>query len=360
MTNDVVFSQQGCLGIIALNRPKALNALSSKIMGAMSAQLSLWRADENIQAIILQHSGGKAFCAGGDVREVHAAQQANSLFDKIELIRVEYFLDHQIATYPKPIIALIDGITFGGGAGISLHTAFSVATENTLFSMPEARIGLFPDAGVDRLLCGLEGSFGVYLGLTGARLKAADMCAFGLAQYYLEAEQIPEILRKLSASKNINKESINAILQGNIAAEPLDYTEEMKQWIADTFCFKETQQILEKVHLDQDNPALSDSLRSLAKTALEAMEESSPLSLCVTHQLLSRPAMPLRQTLQQNYALVQNCLEGGDFYEGVRALLVDKDRKPNWRYKNVALVDQSVVDGFFNPLLPELDYLVST
>ncbi len=361
MTEDVLFSRRGHVGIITLNRPKALNALSIAMMRRISEQLMLWYAEDTIQAVLLNHSAGKAFCAGGDVREVYSTAQASSLSEKTELIRVEYFLDNLIATYPKPVIALIDGLTFGGGAGISLHTPFTVATENTLFCMPEVRIGLFPDAGVDRLLCGLEGSFGVYLGLTGARLKAADMLACGLANYSISAERIPEILDRLYHTKSLCKAVIDDIFQNNgTATEEPEYTLEMRNWIAETFCFEKTGDIIKKVRADAANMALSLNIRDIAATTQQAMQLGSPLSLCLAHRILSHPPMTLTDTLQQNYTVGQNCLEYGDFYEGVRALLIDKDQNPNWKYDQVSSVEQSTIQSFFKPLLPALDWKLST
>lgn len=356
MTNDVLFLRQGHVGVITLNRPKALNALSAAMMRNIHAQLIQWRTDTDIQAILLNHSGGKAFCAGGDIREVYGGKHSNSLADQVEVLRIEYRLDHLISTYPKPVIALIDGMTFGGGAGLTLHTPFTVVTENTLFCMPEVRIGLFPDAGVDRLLSGLEGSFGVYLGLTGARLKAKDMQELGLAEYSIASQEIPATLQKLYSAHHLSRQTINAILQQKTSEQAPEYTPEIRHWIAETFGLDHPGAIIAKVCQDQSNPALPDTIRRLAETASEAMQAGSPLSLCLVHEIIRKPPMSLVDTLQQNYTVGQNCLKYGDFYEGVRALLIDKDQNPDWKYPDVASVDSGIVQKFLQPILPPLEW----
>ena len=354
MTDPVLFARQGRLGLITLNRPEALNALNSVMIDRIMTQLADWATDDNIQVIVLQKSTGRAFCAGGDVREIYHTGHSHPDDPDAPLLSIEYTLDYALATYPKIVIPLIDGITFGGGAGISLHAPHAVATENTLFTMPEVRIGLLPDVGVDRLLAALPGRIGLFVGMTGFRLAAADLLRLGLVRYCVASAALDDLIATLAAQESLDSDLINELLATAPPAilEPPRLEDPHQQWIARTFGLPDP----ESIHAACRRTAEHDDepLKTLAQNALDSMDAGSPLSLHLCHRLLSAPPLPIDEALQRNYILGQHCLIEGDMLEGVRALLIDKDNAPKWRYANLRDVPDTIFEDFCVPLSPPL------
>nr|XP_054492202.1 3-hydroxyisobutyryl-CoA hydrolase, mitochondrial isoform X4 [Agelaius phoeniceus] len=296
---EVLLEKKGGAGIITLNRPKALNALNLPMIQKIYPQIKTWEQDPETFLIIIKGTGGKAFCAGGDIR---AITEAGKVGDKLiqDFFIGEYRLNNAIGTCKKPYVALIDGITMGGGVGVSVHGHFRVATEKTVFAMPETAIGLFPDVGGGYFLPRLSGKIGYYLALTGCRLKGRDVLKAGIATHFVESEKLPALEKDLIALKSPSKEKI------------------------------------------------ADLLNSYHMKTINKM---SPTSLKLTlRQLREGASMSLQEVLRMEYRLSQACMKGHDFYEGVRAVLIDKDQSPKWKPAALEEVSDEFVDNCFKPL----------
>uniref|UniRef100_A0A8C0IRD5 3-hydroxyisobutyryl-CoA hydrolase n=1 Tax=Chelonoidis abingdonii TaxID=106734 RepID=A0A8C0IRD5_CHEAB len=298
-TAEVLLEKRGCAGVITLNRPKALNAFNLSMIRQIYPQLKTWEKDPETFLIIIKGTGGKAFCAGGDIRVITDAGKVGDRLAQ-DFFREEYTLNNAIGTCQKPYVALIDGITMGGGVGLSVHGHFRVATEKTVFAMPETAIGLFPDVGGGYFLPRLPGKIGYYLALTGFRLKGRDSQKAGIATHFVESEKLPALEKDLIALKSPSKENV------------------------------------------------ADVLNSYHMKTLNKM---SPTSLKMTlRQLREGASMNLQDVLIMEYRLSQACMNGHDFYEGVRAVLIDKDQVPKWKPATLEEVTDEFVDNCFKSL----------
>uniref|UniRef100_A0A8C1D2N6 3-hydroxyisobutyryl-CoA hydrolase n=1 Tax=Cyprinus carpio carpio TaxID=630221 RepID=A0A8C1D2N6_CYPCA len=287
--SEVLFEKVGNAGVITLNRPKALNALNLTMIRHIYPQLKKWDKDSETDLVIIKGAGDKAFCAGGDIRAITEAGKAGDSLTQ-DLFREEYILNNTIGTYQKPYVALIDGITMGGGVGLSIHGRFRVATEKTLFAMPETGIGLFPDVGGGYFLPRLQGKLGLFLALTGFRLKGRDVQRVGLATHFVQSDKIVSLQKDL---------------------------------------------------VDLKSPSNSDV--TLAKM--------SPTSLKLTfRQIQEGERMSLQEVLVMEYRLSQACMRGNDFYEGVRAVLIDKDQSPKWKPSTLSGVSEQAIEECFSSL----------
>jgi len=321
---DIVFANDGQIGFATLARPQSLNALTLSMIHALHHQLTRWQEDNSIHAVIIKADSGKAFCAGGDVRWLYEAGRKQDSA-QMQFFRDEYRLNDAIHQFKKPYIALMDGITMGGGVGISLHGSYPVATEKFTFAMPETGIGLFPDIGASYLLARCPGAVGVYLGLTGNRISGADALAIGLVKHYVSSECLSQLIENL---KNTDL-SVNTIQQ---ISSCLNYYA-----IADTD--SQLRKDMEKInHFFAKNSVieimeeLKNSSDPWAVKTLEILQQKSPLSMAVTFkQITDAQSLSLTQCLEVDYCLVEHFMAGHDFYEGVRALLVDKDKTPHWK-----------------------------
>ncbi|NP_001383558.1 3-hydroxyisobutyryl-CoA hydrolase, mitochondrial isoform 2 [Gallus gallus] len=314
---DVLLQKQGGAGIITLNRPKVLNALSFKMIQQIYPQIKAWEQDPETFLIIIKGTGEKAFCAGGDVRAIADAGKAGDTMTR-DYFREEYRLDNAIGTCKKPYVALIDGITMGGGVGLSVHGHFRVATEKTVFAMPETAIGLFPDVGGGYFLPRLSGKIGHLLALTGFRLKGRDVLKAGIATHFVESGKT-KIDQEKEFVLDEHMERINSIFSANSMEE-----------------------IVQK--LKQDGSPF-------ATKQLEAINKMSPTSLKLTlRQLREGATMSLQDVFTMEYRLSQACMRGHDFYEGVRAVLIDKDQSPRWKPAALEEVSDEFVDNCFKPL----------
>jgi enoyl-CoA hydratase len=331
---DILFEVQGALGLITLNRPKALNALTLDMVHAMSERLEDWAEDSDIHAVLVRGAGEKAFCAGGDVLAL--ARPGNDAF--IEgFFRDEYRLNRMIYRYPKPYIALVDGITMGGGVGVSVHGSHRVAGERTLFAMPETGIGMFPDVGGTFFLPRLPGALGMYLGLTGARMKAADCLYAGVAHYFVPADRHGDLLAGLADGRA--PDGLLAELAGDAGEARLAA---VRDAIDRCFSVGSVEDILTRLEEERGDWA-EETKRTLARM--------SPSALKITFRQIREGAQrEFEECMVLEYRLCQRVVPGHDFREGVRALLVDKDMNPQWDPKSLAQVTDSQVDGVFAPL----------
>ncbi|XP_068400888.1 3-hydroxyisobutyryl-CoA hydrolase, mitochondrial isoform X4 [Eschrichtius robustus] len=270
-TAEVLLERKGCAGVITLNRPKFLNALNLSMIRQIYPQLKKWEQDPEAFLIIIKGAGGKAFCAGGDIRVISEARKENQKIAQ-DFFREEYMLNNAIDSCQKPYIALIHGITMGGGVGLSVHGQFRVATEKSLFAMPETAIGLFPDVGGGYFLPRLQGKLGCFLALTGFRLKGRDVYAAGIATHFVDSEKLGTLEEDLLALKSPSKENIADVLETYHAKSKIDQDksfilEEHMDKINSWFSANTMEQIIENLQQDGSSFAL-EQLKSLATTIL--------------------------------------------------------------------------------------------
>jgi len=336
MTDDVLFSIEGGVVEITLNRPEAMNALTLEMAQLLYERLTGWAADDTVHTVVVRGAGDRAFCAGGDIRALYDAKQTGGPLLS-EFFRSEYRLNHLVYHYPKPYIALIDGIAMGGGVGLSVHAGTRIASEATMFAMPETGIGLFPDVGGSYFLPRCPGAIGMYLALTGARLRAADCLYAGIADHYVEVAQHHALVARLREGVSIDT-AVGAVA-GDPGSAPLA---ENKNTI--DRCFTD-----DKVEAIQ--AALEGEETEWARKTLKIMAGKSPTSQKIACRQLRKGArMDFDACMVMEYRLSQHIMAAHDFFEGVRALIVDKDNAPQWQPDTLAATDDAVVNAYFAPL----------
>jgi len=340
---------EASLGHITLDKPKALHALDLPMCEGILAALKAWEKDPKVGAVIIDHKEGtRGFCAGGDIRLL-AESAAGDGSAARNFFRTEYRLNTTIHDYPKPYIAFIDGITMGGGVGISVHGAFRVATENTTFAMPETGLGLFPDVGGGWFLPRLPGGIGLWLALTGARLKAADCLHAGVATHYVPSANLPALKDLLQKAASRGAAGVKAALDAahvDPGAAPIDAVREK---IDNLFAGDSVEQILAALETDGSD---------WAKKQLETLATKSPQTLKVTLRQLREGAKLTRfvDNMKMEYRLASRTVMRPDFREGVRAIIIDKDNAPKWNPARLDQVDDALVDALFAPLPPDQDF----
>ncbi|XP_066469059.1 3-hydroxyisobutyryl-CoA hydrolase, mitochondrial isoform X2 [Tiliqua scincoides] len=343
---EVLLEKRGCAAVITLNRPKALNTITISMIRQIYPQLKKWEQDPETSLIIIKGAGEKAFCAGGDIRAITEAGKAGDSLTQ-DFFREEYILNNAVGTCRKPYVALIHGITMGGGVGLSVHGHFRVATEKTLFAMPETAIGLFPDVGGGYFLPKLSGKIGYFLALTGFRLKGRDVHRAGIATHFIEAEKVAALEKDLTELKSPSKENVADLLDSYHKKCKLDEDKEFvlnehMEKINSLFSANSIEEIIQKLNQDGSPFALTH-LKTLAKL--------SPTSLKMTlRQLREGASLNLQDVLTMEYRLSQACMRGHDFYEGVRAVLIDKDQSPKWKPATLEEVTDEFLDSCFKSL----------
>ncbi len=341
MTDEVITRVENGLGRITLNRPKALHALTTEMCAAMAEALTAWENDPAVRAVVVDHAEGtRGFCAGGDIRKVAESGRTDGLA-AADFFRVEYTLNAQIKHYPKPYIALMDGITMGGGVGISVHGSHRIATDKTIFAMPETGIGLFPDVGGGWFLPRLEGELGTWLALTGAQLRGSDVKAAGIATHYVPA--INDLKAELLAGGDID-----ALLAKYDRPPPPPAYAEHREVMDRCFAKDNMTDICLALKLD-------DSDWAEAQAAIVA--KRSPLSCCVALRQLreGRRLADFNDVMRMEYRIACHITRSNDFSEGVRAVIEDKDNAPRWRPETLAGVTPGLVNGMFAPVARELE-----
>ena len=351
MSEDIRFSAEHGLATIELNRPKALNALTLDMIRAMHPRLDAWEDDDALKAVLIKGSGEKAFCAGGDVRAVYGSivhgldGRGPSELSKVFFFE-EYRLNHAIHAFSKPFVALLDGVTMGGGVGLSIHGSHRIATERLMFAMPETAIGLFPDVGGGWFLPRLPGETGLYLALTGARLEAAGACALGLATHYVplsRLEGLEAVLATTLAEVGDGRVAINDVLDRvseNPGPDPLAPHRELIDR-----CFAQGSVAAIVDALGHEAVAGSD----FAREARESLLGKCPTSLAISFEQLrrGREMSNLADVLAMEYRMSQACMAGTEFFEGIRAVLVDKDHVPRWQPASLAEITPELIDRHF-------------
>jgi enoyl-CoA hydratase len=330
--DTVIARRDGRIGRIMLNRPKALNAIDLPMIRACSRALDGWREDPHVHAVVIEGAGDRAFCAGGDIRALRQYELDGEHHRAEAFFREEYELNLAIATYPKPYIALIDGICMGGGIGVSVHAPYRVATEHAAFAMPETAIGFFPDIGATFFLPRLPGEIGTYLGLTGARMQGADAVHAGLATHFTRREDLPALSRALA-------EEGPAALGLHGASLP-------------TFSLAPDRAAIDHCFGADSVPGIVQRLEAVgdpwAAKVLDTLRTVSPSALCWTLAALRRGAdLTLSQCQAAELALTRTTMRHPDFAEGVRAMVVDKDRQPRWQPARIEDVDPAAITAMF-------------
>jgi enoyl-CoA hydratase len=350
---EILFGREGGVATVLLNRPRALNAFTLGMYRSLAPMLRAWEADPAVRAVLVRGAGERAFCAGGDVRAVYEAGRGISGDRDLTSVffREEYELIRRVHRYPKPYLAIIDGITMGGGAGMSVNGAYRIATEKTLLAMPETGIGLFPDVGATRFLNLCPGHIGRYLGLTGARLGPADALYCGFATHFVPRQHVPELVAALAGlawrdgAERAQIEAILAAFHRDPGAPPLAAR---RAAIDRCFAAERVEPILDALAREAaaDGPDSGWAAQTRA-----GLLTKSPTSLKVTlRQLIVGRDFDLEQALALEYRLTQHFMAGHDFYEGVRAVVVDKDQNPRWRPATLAEVSEAAVAAYFAPL----------
>ena len=350
---EILLGREGGLATLVINRPKALNALTLDNYRRFAPALRGWATDPSVHAVVVRGAGERAFCAGGDVRAVYEAGRGITGDPDLPAVffREEYELIRRIHRFPKPYIAIIDGITMGGGAGISVNGAYRIATERTLFAMPETAIGLFPDVGATRFLNRSPGHIGRYLGLTGARLNAADSLYCGFATQFVPHERVEEMIAALGRIV-WETPSVHGQIDAALARFATDPgpppLAALRPAIDRCFAGDSVKEILDALAVEAG--AGGAHARWAAETRVELLTKS-PTSLKVTlRQLMVGREYDLEAALALEYRLTQHVMAGHDFYEGVRAMLIDKDQKPRWRPATLVEVSDNIVDAYFAPI----------
>lgn len=337
---EVRVEKGGCAGLIVLNRPKALNALTLGMVRAIAAALDEWERDETIARVVVTGAGGRAFCAGGDIRQLYEQGRAGDHAAQLTFWLEEYRLNRRIKRYSKPYVALVDGVVMGGGVGLSAHGAHLVAGEGFAFAMPEVGIGFFPDVGATYLLPRLPDLAGVYLAMTGARAGAGDAAALGLAQAVVPSARIGELAEALTDRQPIN--SIIARFAAPTTASPLAA---QRAVIEACFGHPTPAQIIAALGVAANGGS------AFARVAREAMLTKSPTSQAIAlRQMQIGGALSFEDAMTVEFRIVSRICRGHDFYEGVRALIVDKDNRPQWRPAAAEAVSKADTDGYFAPL----------
>jgi len=344
MTDEVLCRVEGKVGRLTLNRPEALHALTTAMCHEMIRALETWWGDPDVQAVMVDHSGERGFCAGGDIRMLAESGGGDGAAAR-EFFFTEYRLNHLLFTYHKPVVTFMDGVTMGGGVGISAPARFRIATERTTFAMPETGIGLFPDVGGGWFLPRLPGKTGLWLALTGARIKAADCLALGIATDFETAADLEAVKAAIVA----DPADIEVILarteadagQARIAAHRDD--------IDRLFGGHSVEGIFEALEADGGE---------WAKAQLEILHTKSPQTLKVAFRQMQTGAHlhDFADNMRMEYRIGARVVQRPDFLEGVRAVIVDKDNAPKWNPATLEGVTGAMLDDIFAPLPAEQEW----
>jgi enoyl-CoA hydratase len=340
-TSDILFERRGAAGIVTLNRPQALNAVTHEMVRGLARQLAAWAHDGAVTRVIVTAAGGRAFSAGGDIRALYELGRAGKRQEALGFFREEYTLNAAIKRYPKPYVALIDGIVMGGGFGVSVHGSHRVAGDRFQFAMPEVGIGFFPDVGGTYVLPRMPDQIGTWCALTGDRLKTADAVATGIATHHVASDRFADLADALCG--NIPVDATLAAFATPAGAGPVAARRDA---ISRQFAGERVEDILRAL-----DDAGSDSAAATAAT----IRAKSPTSLKIALAQVRRGRdWSFEQCMQAEMRIVSRVVEDHDFYEGVRAVIVDKDNAPRWRPASLAEVTDAEVERHFAPLADEL------
>ena len=344
MTDELIVRREGCAGYLTLNRPKAIHALTAAMDHAMTGALLDWRDNPDVKAVIIDHSEGRGFCAGGDITFLRNSALTDNGLSGLKFFYEEYQLNHLLFTYAKPVVAFMDGITMGGGVGISQPAKFRVATENTRFAMPETGIGLFPDVGGGWFLGRLPGRIGQFLALTGAQIDGAECLWSGLATHYLPADQLAQAKARIAGGHEIG-----GVLSALAQTAPDARLAANAPAIARHFASDRLEDIIASLESDDSDWAAKElaTLRTKSpqtcKVALRQLADSVQLN-------------DFADNMAMEYRIASRVLTRPDFAEGVRAVIVDKDNAPKWDPATPEGVSDELIESIFAPLPQEKEW----
>jgi len=332
--DEVLFEQRGRLGVVTLNRPKAVNALNHGMVLAMLGQLTAWAADDSVAAVLVHGAGERGLCAGGDIVAIYQ-DMLDGGHATADFWRDEYRLNELISRYPKPYVAFMDGLVLGGGVGVSAHGSHRIVTERTRTGMPETTIGFVPDVGGTLLLSRSPGEAGTHAALTGAHLTGADAVYLGLADHFVPSGELPALAVALESSTPDDAVARFAL------PTPLSGLQGQRSWIDAAYSADDAEEIVQRLR----------AAGGEAAEAADTIEAKSPTSVKVTLESLRRVrGRSLEEALGQELRVGVHCLAGADFREGIRAQVVDKDRNPRWQPATLAGVDRAAVERYFAPI----------
>ncbi len=333
---EVLIEVRDGLGLITLNRPKAINALNYTMVQAITPALRKWADDDDVQAVVITGSGERGLCAGGDIVSIyHDAQEGGT--GSVDFWRDEYILNALIAAYPKPYVAVMDGIVMGGGVGISAHGSDRVVTERSMVGMPEVGIGFVPDVGGTYLLARSPGELGTHVALTTARMNAGDAIACGFADHYIPSADLPEFLDALHAG------SVSDVVAKFAAQAPDSALLAQQSWIDECYSADTVEEIVARLQAHESPDAAKAASQILAK---------SPVAVKVALRSLRRARQvgSVEEVLNDEYRVSLACLKSRDLVEGIRAQVIDKDRNPQWSPATLEQVSDELVDSYFDDL----------
>ncbi|HEY7246673.1 MAG TPA: enoyl-CoA hydratase/isomerase family protein [Xanthobacteraceae bacterium] len=344
---DILFERCGAAGHVVLNRPQALNAVSHQMVCALAQKLAEWESDPAVTRVVVSARGGRAFSAGGDLRDLYDLGRAGRHEEALAFFRAEYALNYRIKHYRKPYVALIDGIVMGGGVGISVHGSHRVAGDRFAFAMPEVGIGFFPDIGATWLLPRLPGRIGAYCALTGDRLDARDAVAAGIATHRVASSRFPELMQSLFSAVPVDAllgafaepAGTGRITAGAAAVDRLLGADGVEGIVS---------------RLDAE-AAGNGPDAAFASATSASIRTKSPTSLKIALAQMQRGGcLDFAECMRTEFRIVSRVMHGHDFYEGVRAVIIDKDQKPRWQPDALQKVAAAEVERYFAPLTSEL------
>ncbi len=341
---EVLCRIEGGVGRITLNRPKALHALTLGMCEAMIEALRAWKADGAVKCVLIDHSGERGFCAGGDIRMLAESGAGDGKAARA-FFHTEYRLNHLLFVYPKPVVAVMDGVTMGGGVGLSMPASVRIATERTTFAMPETGIGLFPDVGGGWFLPRLPGRTGLWLALTGARIKGADCCALGIATHFMAFDQVEGFKAALLEHPDSLMGALAHFVDDCGPAPIKAHREDIDR----LFDGDSVETILDRLTVDGGD---------WARAQLDTLATKSPRTLKVAYRQLAHGAAfdDFADNMVMEYRIGSRVVRMHDFLEGVRAVIVDKDNAPKWSPATVGEVEDAVLDDIFAPLPAEEEW----
>jgi enoyl-CoA hydratase len=337
---ELIVRVEGAAGRLTLNRPRALNALTHGMCRGMADALLAWREDPAIALVLIDHAGDRGFCAGGDIRQAAASARGDGRESRAFFL-TEYRLNHLLVTYPKPTVAVGDGLVMGGGAGLFLPCRYRVATERTVLAMPESAIGLFPDIGAAWHLTRIPGQVGVWAGLTGARLGPADCLDLGLATHLVDSAAAGSLKTSIVA----DPDAVDGALEQFAAAPGPSTVEALRPMIDRLFAGETVEAIIAALAADPD-PFAADQLAILNRMSPQA------LKVGLRHMRFGAHAGSFAEVIAQDYCLADRSVRAHDFQEGVRAVIIDKDNAPRWDPPTLEAVTAAYLDAFFVPFPP--------
>ncbi|SEG71837.1 enoyl-CoA hydratase/isomerase family protein [Bosea lathyri] len=337
---EIICEVRGAAGIVLLNRPKALNALSLGMVRELARALDAWENDPVVTRVVVTSASEKAFSAGGDIKALHDLGRAGQYDEMLSFWREEYILNARIKAYSKPYISLIDGIVMGGGVGISLHGSHRIAGDRYLFAMPEVGIGFFPDVGATFALPRLPGAGGIYLALTGDRVGAPDALALGLATHAVPSAQMAELADALTG-----RGALDDILAGFTHDPGPQKLAGERATIAECFGGASLATILQRLK------AAAEGGSAFAGKLLQTLATKSPTSIAIAFEQMRRGAgLDFAEAMRTEFRIVSRIARGHDFYEGVRAVVIDKDHAPRWEPATMEALDPAAISAYFAPL----------